>query len=60
MELRRYVKEESIGNPAFFCGREQELKDLLQWVKLIPQRAAKSRALMATQSGCANALRLRD
>ena len=44
-----FAKEENIGNPELFCGREKELGELLEWIELIPKRQAKSRALMATK-----------
>ena len=49
MKTPRIAKRESIGQPSFFSGRKQELKDLLAWVELIPKEQAKSRALMATK-----------
>ncbi len=43
------AKKESIGAPELFCGRKQELMELLEWVDLIPKEFAKSRALLATK-----------
>jgi hypothetical protein len=49
MKLSLYAKKEEIGNPNLFCGREKELTNILEWVDLIPQEGAKSRALLATK-----------
>ncbi len=44
-----YPREETIGNPQFFCGRVAVLDNFLKWIRQIPQKSAKSRALMATK-----------
>ncbi len=49
MFLPTYPKEETIGDPRIFCGREKELELLLNWTEQIPGKKAKSRALMGTK-----------
>ena len=49
MKLSQFAKEENIGRPELFCGREPELRQFLEWIELIPKKQAKSRALMATK-----------
>ncbi|MDM8518230.1 hypothetical protein QUF76_18695, partial [Desulfobacterales bacterium HSG16] len=43
----RYPLPESIGNPDLLVGREQEFAIINKWIKRIPRRAAKSRAILA-------------
>ncbi len=46
MKSMTYILEERIGHPALFCGRKKELDLLMSWISWIPQRGAKSRALL--------------
>lgn len=41
-----YALEERIGEPSLFCGRQQEMELLLNWIAKIPKKRAKSRALL--------------
>ncbi len=41
-----YAFEERIGDPSLFCGRKQQMALLMNWVDMIPKKAAKSRALL--------------
>ena len=43
----QYPLPERIGDPAFFIGRVDEMKDFHKWVDLITRRLAPSRALLA-------------
>ncbi|KHD09166.1 hypothetical protein PN36_03010 [Candidatus Thiomargarita nelsonii] len=42
----KYALEERIGEPSLFCGREWEMELLINWVRQIPKKTAKSRALL--------------
>jgi len=33
----KYALEERIGEPLLFCGREQQMELLLNWVNIIPK-----------------------
>jgi len=41
-----YALEERIGDPTLFCGRKQQMDLLMDWGNMIPQKMAKSRALL--------------
>jgi hypothetical protein len=41
-----YALEERIGEPSLFCGRKQQKELLINWVNMIPEKMAKSRALL--------------
>jgi len=42
----KYALEERIGEPSLFCGRKQEMELLINWIRQIPRKTAKSRALL--------------
>jgi hypothetical protein len=47
MEVRmQYALKERIGHPDLFCGRETEMKWLMEWSSRIPRELAKSQALL--------------
>jgi hypothetical protein len=41
-----YAFKERIGVPSLFCGRQREMKLLMNWVDMIPKEMAKSRVLL--------------
>ncbi|MBT3388201.1 MAG: hypothetical protein HN417_09735, partial [Desulfobacula sp.] len=45
-EHTKYALKERIGQPSLFCGREREMKLLLNWAEKIPKEISKSRALV--------------
>jgi len=45
-DSRMYALEERIGDPSLFCGREREMRLLLNWASKIPGKRSKSRALL--------------
>ena len=42
----QYALKERIGHPDLFCGRETEMKWLMEWSSRIPRELAKSQALL--------------
>ncbi len=42
-----YLKEERIGNPDLFTGREKDMAHFLNWIKGIQTRKSKSTAILA-------------
>jgi len=42
----QYALKERIGRPDLFCGRETEMKWLMEWSSRIPKELAKSQALL--------------
>ena len=42
----QYALKERIGHPDLFCGRETEMKWLMEWTSRIPRKLAKSQALL--------------
>ncbi|ETR69712.1 MAG: hypothetical protein OMM_09363 [Candidatus Magnetoglobus multicellularis str. Araruama] len=42
----KYVLKERIGKPDLFCGREEEMKRLIDWAARIPKEISKSHALL--------------
>jgi DNA-binding Lrp family transcriptional regulator len=47
----QYPLSEEIGNPDLFVGRKKELAMLDNWIKLIPKRLGKSKALFSRRKG---------
>jgi hypothetical protein len=47
----QYPLSEEIGNPDLFVGRKKELAMLNDWIKLIPKRLGKSKALFSRRKG---------
>jgi len=42
----QYVLKERIGKPGLFCGREEEMKRLIEWSTNIPKEISKSQAIL--------------
>jgi len=42
----QYALKERIGQPGLFCGRETEMKQLMEWVSRIPKELSKSQAML--------------
>jgi len=42
----QYALKERIGQPGLFCGRETEMKQLMEWVSRIPKELSKSQAIL--------------
>jgi len=42
----QYVLKERIGKPGLFCGRDEEMKRLIEWAANIPKEISKSHALL--------------
>ena len=42
----QYVLKERIGLPDLFCGREEEMKRLIDWTARIPKEISKSQAIL--------------
>ena len=47
----QYPLSEEIGNPDLFVGRKKELAMLDNWIKLIPKKLGKSKALFSRRKG---------
>jgi len=41
-----YALDERIGNPTLFCGRQQEMSIIMNWIKRIPTKRSKSKAFL--------------
>jgi len=42
----QYALTERIGDPTLFCGREKEMKQLMDWASGIPRLISKSKAIL--------------
>jgi hypothetical protein len=51
-----YALEERIGDPSLFCGRNQEMELLLNWVGRIKTKRAKSKALLGRRKSGKSAI----
>jgi len=51
-----YALEERIGDPDLFCGRQQEMSILMNWINRIPTKRSKSKVLLGRRKSGKSAI----